>query len=293
MMQALTGLPSERLQQTLAELAVAGIIVSHGQPPFATYTFKHALVQDAAYASLLRDRRRAIHLHLAEELEKDTAGEETEPQLIGWHFAEGGRSGQVDPLLRKGGGPRDRSLRLGGDGEPSSQRASSSRRTSRFDGEAAPRTRTAVGAGRALIDHEGSGSEAVRVTFERAHELCTALDAVDVATAGLRRPGIELSLHPFPARKDHSIHRRDESRAPTHRRFPGVADDTAGGVSRQPADRPFRSGPRRDAAYRRHLRSGPRQPATRHEHARSEGFHLHPARHLSHHSRLSRTPGPR
>ena len=46
-----------------------------GQPPLATYTFKHALVQDAAYASMLRNRRRAIHNRLAEELEKNTGGE--------------------------------------------------------------------------------------------------------------------------------------------------------------------------------------------------------------------------
>src|SRR5262249_31984619 len=47
------------------------------------------LVQDAAYASLLRDRRREIHLRLAEALEKDIGGA-AEPQLIGWHFAEAG-----------------------------------------------------------------------------------------------------------------------------------------------------------------------------------------------------------
>jgi predicted ATPase len=75
------------LENTLAELAQAEIIIAHGQPPSATYTFRHALVHDAAYASLLRDRRRAIHLRVAEEMVKD-AVEVTEPQLIAWHFAE-------------------------------------------------------------------------------------------------------------------------------------------------------------------------------------------------------------
>src|ERR1700722_16536853 len=60
------------------------------EPPFASYTFRHALVQDAAYASLLRDRRRAIHLRVAEEMVKDTSGETAEPQLIARHVAEAG-----------------------------------------------------------------------------------------------------------------------------------------------------------------------------------------------------------
>jgi predicted ATPase len=89
LVQTLSGLPAKQLESTLTQLAEAEIIVAHGQPPSATYTFKHALVQDAAYTSLLRDRRRSIHLRVAEEMEKDAVGELTEPQLIAWHFAEG------------------------------------------------------------------------------------------------------------------------------------------------------------------------------------------------------------
>ena len=73
MLQALSPLAGVFLEHALGELVQAGIIVAHGQPPSATYVFKHALLQDAAYASMLRDLRRAIHLRLAEELEKDTA----------------------------------------------------------------------------------------------------------------------------------------------------------------------------------------------------------------------------
>ncbi len=90
MMQALTGLPVPRLELALAELTQSGIIVAHGQSPLATYTFKHALVQDAAYTSLLRERRKAIHLRLAEELEQEQAKDAAEPHLIAWHFAEAG-----------------------------------------------------------------------------------------------------------------------------------------------------------------------------------------------------------
>src|SRR5262249_41367229 len=90
MMQALTGLPAKRLELALTELAQAGIIVPHGVFPLATYTFKHALVQDAAYTSLLRERRRAIHLRLAEEPEHEQENEAVEPQLIARHYAEAG-----------------------------------------------------------------------------------------------------------------------------------------------------------------------------------------------------------
>ena len=90
MMQALTGLPAQRLELALGELTQSGIIIAHGQSPLATYTFKHALVQDAAYTSLLRERRRAIHLRLAEELEQEQEPDAAEPHLIARHFAEAG-----------------------------------------------------------------------------------------------------------------------------------------------------------------------------------------------------------
>ena len=82
--------------------------------------------------------------------------------------------------------------------------------------------------GRVLIDHEGADSEAVRATFERARELCLALDEVERSAAGLRRTRVELSFHPFAAGKDHSIHQRDDRGAPTNRRPSGVAHDQAG-----------------------------------------------------------------
>ncbi len=59
----LTSTPSVKL--TAAEL-----IFRRGTPPEATYSFKHALVQDAAYQSLLKSRRQQIHAHIAEVLEE-------------------------------------------------------------------------------------------------------------------------------------------------------------------------------------------------------------------------------
>ena len=68
MLQMISDKPSVQIEQSLRELVEAQLIIPHGQPPEAVYVFKHALVQEAAYASLLRERRSAIHLKLAEVL---------------------------------------------------------------------------------------------------------------------------------------------------------------------------------------------------------------------------------
>lgn len=64
-----------------------------GAPPDATYVFKHALVQDTAYASLLRSRRQRIHADIARALEARFANQiEVAPAIIAHHFTEAGMS---------------------------------------------------------------------------------------------------------------------------------------------------------------------------------------------------------
>ncbi|MPZ36477.1 MAG: AAA family ATPase [Rhizobiales bacterium] len=180
MMQALTRLPARRLELALAELLQAGIIVSYGTSPSATYTFKHALVQDAAYASLLRERRRAIHLRIAEELEQDQAEEPAEPHLIAWHFAEAGAADKSIHYYRQA------AIRATGRSalaEMVSHLRNALAQIAQLP-ESPDRYRQELNLqlklGSALIDHRGSGSEEVRATFERARELCLALDEVNL-----------------------------------------------------------------------------------------------------------------
>ena len=59
----------KELRDALQQLAAAAVIVQRGQPPFASYTFKHALLQDAAYGGLLRGKRRQIHARVKSVLE--------------------------------------------------------------------------------------------------------------------------------------------------------------------------------------------------------------------------------
>ena len=69
----------------------AELIFRRGTPPDAEYTFKHALVQDAAYSTLLRSRRQQLHARIASILESQFPDVvETQPELLGRHFGEGG-----------------------------------------------------------------------------------------------------------------------------------------------------------------------------------------------------------
>ncbi len=178
MMQTLTRLPAKRLELALEELTQAGIIVPHGQSPFATYTFKHALVQDAAYASLLRERRRAIHLHIAEELERDQAKDAVDPQLIAWHFAE---AGAPEKAIRHYRQAAERATGRSALAEMVSHLRNALSQIALLP-ESPDRNRQELqlqlAVGGVLIDHQGSGSQGVRATFERARELCLALDEV-------------------------------------------------------------------------------------------------------------------
>ncbi len=79
------------LNAALAQLVAAELIYQRGVPPDATYQFKHALVQDAAYSTLPRGPRQMLHARVAQALE-DTSPDlaETRPQVIAHHFSEAG-----------------------------------------------------------------------------------------------------------------------------------------------------------------------------------------------------------
>jgi len=68
-LRAVSGLPEDELQASLARLVASELISQRGTPPDAVYTFKHALVQEAAYGSLLRNARQRLHGRIAEALE--------------------------------------------------------------------------------------------------------------------------------------------------------------------------------------------------------------------------------
>jgi predicted ATPase len=86
-----SGIAEQELAAALAKLVAAELIFQRGVPPDATYRFKHALVQDAAYASLLRSRRRALHATIVKELVAGGVSDtEVKPEVLAHHCAEAG-----------------------------------------------------------------------------------------------------------------------------------------------------------------------------------------------------------
>ena len=76
-----------RLDSALAQLTDSGLAFRRGTPPEAIYTFKHALVQDAAYDSLLKSRRQELHAKIARVIEERFPDiKDTEPELLAHHL---------------------------------------------------------------------------------------------------------------------------------------------------------------------------------------------------------------
>jgi class 3 adenylate cyclase/tetratricopeptide (TPR) repeat protein len=91
LLRAVSRLPAEELQTSLARLVASELVFQRGTLPEAVYTFKHALVQDAAHGSLLRSTRQQLHAQIAEALEAHSPElTDSQPELFAQHFAEAG-----------------------------------------------------------------------------------------------------------------------------------------------------------------------------------------------------------
>ena len=96
--------PQAELHSALDRLIGAGLLFRQGVPPHATYLFKHGLVQDAAYGTLLREPRRALHARIAETLETQFADvAENHPELLAGHCAGAGLVEKAALLWGKAG----------------------------------------------------------------------------------------------------------------------------------------------------------------------------------------------
>jgi class 3 adenylate cyclase len=174
-LRRLAGIEVQLLENGLDNLVQTGLATVRGELPDAIYSFKHTLVQDAAYASLTRERRRALHLRLAELLERTAGIADIEPQLLALHFGEGGSAERsIRYYLRAAERPTGRFALV--------ERVNHLRKgLQQVDGLAQSDTKNRleldlrVALGLALIDHAGSGSEEVRDTLERARDLCLVL----------------------------------------------------------------------------------------------------------------------
>jgi len=101
-------LPETELGSALDRVIAAGLLFRQGVPPHASYLFKHALVQDAAYGTLLREPRRVLHARIAEALESGFADiAKNQPELLARHCTE---AGQIEKAANLWGEAGQRSL---------------------------------------------------------------------------------------------------------------------------------------------------------------------------------------
>ena len=101
---AVSALAPMDLDAALERLTASGLISRRGTPPDATYSFKHALVQDAAYATMLKSRRRQLHASIAKVLvERFPAMAESLPEVVAHHFTEAGLASEAIGYWLKAG----------------------------------------------------------------------------------------------------------------------------------------------------------------------------------------------
>jgi class 3 adenylate cyclase/predicted ATPase len=89
LVNAVAGLPKQRLDEAFDQLVRSELMYCRGEIPHAVYTFKHALVRDAAYAGLLRSRRVHLHAAMAKALEENFPEVvRTQPEIIAYHYTQ-------------------------------------------------------------------------------------------------------------------------------------------------------------------------------------------------------------
>src|SRR4249920_4018410 len=89
LLQTVSQVDEMTLQRELGRLVEAELVYQRGVPPQSTYVFKHALIQDAAYESLLKSTRQQYHQRIAQVLESQfPETTETQPELLAQHYTE-------------------------------------------------------------------------------------------------------------------------------------------------------------------------------------------------------------
>jgi TolB-like protein/DNA-binding winged helix-turn-helix (wHTH) protein/predicted ATPase len=104
LLRVVCDLPEDELKRALAQLIASELVFQRGMPPAAVYSFKHALVRDAAYGSLLHGSRRQWHARIGQALEAQSRDlMETQPEVLAWHYTEAGSAEKAVALWAKAG----------------------------------------------------------------------------------------------------------------------------------------------------------------------------------------------
>jgi predicted ATPase/class 3 adenylate cyclase len=176
LLAAVADRPEAELQTALDQLVASELVFRRGTPPEATYSFKHALVQDVAYQSLLKSRREPLHTRIARALEErfpETAA--TEPERLAQHYAAAGLYDQaVGYWHRAGQRASERSANLEAithltKGLELARTLPDPTQSARHE------LKLQVALGEPLVAVKGYGSPEAGATYARALKLCREL----------------------------------------------------------------------------------------------------------------------
>ncbi len=104
LLAAIADRPEPELRQALDQLTGAGLLFARGAPPQSTYLFKHALVRDAAYGTLVRAARQRVHARIGAALERQAPEiAASQPELLAHHHTEAGQPERAVPLWHRAG----------------------------------------------------------------------------------------------------------------------------------------------------------------------------------------------
>jgi predicted ATPase len=179
LLAAVSPTPEPELRTALDRLAAAELVFRRGTPPEASYAFKHALVRDAAYESLLKTQRQQLHARIARALEERFPGTaEAEPELLARHCAEAGLAEQAVDYRRRAG---EQALARSAMAEAAAQLTKGLELLEALpDGQGRRRRelRLQLALGQASIAAKGFAAPETGRAYARAHELCRELGDV-------------------------------------------------------------------------------------------------------------------
>jgi class 3 adenylate cyclase/predicted ATPase len=179
LLRAVGGVDDSALQSALDRLVGADLLIAEGAGQEANYRFKHALIQDAAYDSLLKSRRRALHRRAAEILCDSTERAAAEPEVIAHHFTQAGLD---DLAIEWWGKAGDQALRRSAFQEAIAHLGKAIAMADKGDGPASgpnagdaivsrQRVKLQAGYSEAVMYHKGFSAEETRLAWARAAEL--------------------------------------------------------------------------------------------------------------------------
>ena len=184
LLRGVAELDEPALQSSLERLAEADLLFVEGAPPVASYRFKHALIQDAAYDSLLKSRRQALHRRTAEVLRDSAERAAAEPEVIAHHFTQAGLD---DLAIEWWGRAGDQALRRSAFQEAIAHLGRAIEMADKAGGADSPRTMGSAVAtnqrlklqtdySQAVMWSKGFAAEETKAVFARAAELAATSD---------------------------------------------------------------------------------------------------------------------